>query len=394
MSKAGISIIVPIYNAEKYLEQCLDSIVSQKYSDKEVILIDDGSTDNSLSICYQYAEKYPYINVYHFENAGLVRARKRGVELATKEYIGFVDSDDWIEPDMYTEMMQLLCETNSDVIASGIICEYENGTKEINLGSIEAGIYNKEKIESFLSKMIYDEEIMFPGLSPALWNKIFKRKWLEGIYEEIDDRLTLGEDAIVTYPLICKATQIYIMNKAYYHYRIHMQSMAHTYNINTFEKILRFEKNFKCIMECRNLLEKYNYAIDRYSFIFLRNAIKKVYNIDAEMESIKYAFPFERFEKGCKLVIYGFGKVGKSYWSYLSNSNYIDLIGVADKNYKNYCFYDVNIFSPDKLGEMKCDYILIALENEIIAREVKEMMIDMGVESEKILWFKPKRITN
>lgn len=392
MDQKGLSIVVPIYNSEKYLVQCLDSIVAQSYSDLEVLLIDDGSTDSSSEICDRYAENYPNIQVFHFKNEGLVKARKRGVRLATKEYITFVDSDDWIDPNMYQDMMKLFIQTNSDIVISGIIQEYENGTNTINLGTLRSGIYDEQQIASNLPLMIYDAKAKFPGLCPAVWNKIFKTKCLAELYEIIDDRLTLGEDAIISYPLICKSSQIYIMDKAYYHYRLHEQSMCHKYDVRSFEKIMWLENNMKNVFERMNLLTKYEHIIEQYIFIFLCHAINEVYHINAAVDSVKYVFPYEHFERGCKLVLYGFGSVGRSYYTYLRKSDYLDLVGIVDKNYDKYVGYGTDIYSTEKLCILKFDFVLIALEDEGIASKVKDELIRIGVEPPKIVWFKPIRI--
>lgn len=107
MKKNVISVIVPIFNISKYLDKCIESILNQSYSDLEIILVDDGSSDNSGSICDYYATMDKRIRVIHKENGGLVSARKAGLEIATGEYIAFIDGDDWIDAEMYSEMLEL-----------------------------------------------------------------------------------------------------------------------------------------------------------------------------------------------------------------------------------------------------------------------------------------------
>ena len=126
MSK--ISVIVPIYNAEAYLNRCLDSIINQTYSDLEIILINDGSTDNSLDICLEYASKDKRIVVYNQTNKGISKARNKGIELATGDYIGFVDSDDIISPRMYETLYNLM--TDEKCLIAG--CQYTKFTSSCN----------------------------------------------------------------------------------------------------------------------------------------------------------------------------------------------------------------------------------------------------------------------
>ena len=114
-----ISIIVPIYNVAPYLSQCIESLMEQTYKDIEMILVDDGSTDNSPAICEEYKKKDPRIRVIHQENKGVVSARKEGLRAARGTYIGFVDGDDWIEPDMYACMYQKLIDQKVDIVMCG-----------------------------------------------------------------------------------------------------------------------------------------------------------------------------------------------------------------------------------------------------------------------------------
>ena len=122
-----ISVIVPIYNVEKYLDRCLKSIINQTYKNLEIILIDDGSPDNCGTICDEYAKKDNRIKVVHKDNGGLVKARNTGLDIATGEYISFIDPDDWIELNMYEEMIKIADETNTDIVRCGY---YRDNDKE------------------------------------------------------------------------------------------------------------------------------------------------------------------------------------------------------------------------------------------------------------------------
>ena len=122
-----LSIIVPVYKVEKYLPKCIDSILAQTFRDFELILIDDGSPDNCGAICDDYAARDSRIKVIHQKNAGVSAARNAGLDIATGTYLGFVDSDDWIEPEMYAAMIATMQETQADVVACGIDYRSENG---------------------------------------------------------------------------------------------------------------------------------------------------------------------------------------------------------------------------------------------------------------------------
>lgn len=119
-----LSIIVPIYKIEDYLPQCIESILAQNYSEFELILVDDGSPDDCPAICEDYSKKDSRIKVIHKSNGGLVSARKAGLRIAQGEYIGYVDGDDWIEPDFYERLMRKAEESNADIVASGFIKKF------------------------------------------------------------------------------------------------------------------------------------------------------------------------------------------------------------------------------------------------------------------------------
>ena len=124
------SIIVPVYNVEDYLERCLDSIISQTFSNIEIICVDDGSTDNSGNICEEYADKEQRISVIHKENEGPAAARNDGLENIQGAYVSFVDCDDWLEPEMYTTMLQALNKEQADIIICGYTEDYAEKNEE------------------------------------------------------------------------------------------------------------------------------------------------------------------------------------------------------------------------------------------------------------------------
>ena len=121
-----ISVIVPIYNVEKYLQKCVDSIINQTYKNLEIILVDDGSPDNCPKMCDDYAEKDSRIKVVHKENGGLSDARNVGMEVATGEYVSFIDSDDYISLDFYETLLETIVDNDSDVVECGVVKFYEN----------------------------------------------------------------------------------------------------------------------------------------------------------------------------------------------------------------------------------------------------------------------------
>lgn len=220
-----ISVIVPIYQIEEYLPQCIESIQKQTYSNLEIILVDDGSQDGSARICDQYAAEDSRIKVIHKANGGLVSARIAGIEIATGEYVTYVDGDDWIDEGYYEGLIKKADHYKVDIVMSGF-------TK--NIGNIELPNYNempcgyyaqqnlKEKIYPI---MFYDANAGIPGVFTYVWNKLFRRELIYSHQIAVDKNISIGEDAACVYPALLFAKSIYIDKSTGYHYRQRTGSM-------------------------------------------------------------------------------------------------------------------------------------------------------------------------
>ena len=125
-SNCKLSVIVPVYNVERYLKRCVDSLLAQTEENLEIILVDDGSTDRSGALCDEYAQRESRIRVHHKENGGLTSAWKAGMELAQGNYVGFVDSDDWIDKEMYERMLKMAQREDADMVVCGLVFDFED----------------------------------------------------------------------------------------------------------------------------------------------------------------------------------------------------------------------------------------------------------------------------
>lgn len=223
-----LSVIVPIYNAEQYLEECLDSIMQQTFKDYEVILVNDGATDRSPQICQEYVERYDNVHLVNKENGGLVSARKAGLAKACGKYIGWVDSDDCIVPEMFEKMCQEAKRAKSDIV----ICDMWSwsGEKLIPLEqAIKAGgVYAGEKLEKeFYPYMLYAGKFYSFGILPSQVNKIIRSSIIKTNMEKVDDKISIGEDAACTYFCMLDAESIsYLKGEFLYKYRANYNSMC------------------------------------------------------------------------------------------------------------------------------------------------------------------------
>lgn len=221
-----LSIIVPVYNVEPYLDQCLDSLLAQDISDYEVILVDDGSTDNSGAICDRCAAEHPSFQCIHKPNGGLPSARKAGYQVSRGQYVTFVDSDDWIAPDMYQKMCMIMVDTHADII----ICDHTSVTPGGNIvcrSLFPAGLYEKVRLEQEVyPRMIYSGVFFKYGVSPNMWNKAFRRELLGPHLLQVPNDITNGEDTLASYICMLEAESIYFLDEALYFYRSNADSLS------------------------------------------------------------------------------------------------------------------------------------------------------------------------
>lgn len=202
-----VSIIIPVYNAEKYIEKCLSSVVNQTLKEIEIIVINDGSTDNSQDIINKYKENYPeLIKAKTIENVGVAKARNKGLEMAEGKYVGFVDSDDYIEETMYEKLYNKAQEENADIVVSAY---YKNKKDEI----LE---HKKGNLEQY-NKSIKENPNIFLDTVPYLWNKIFKRELITQNCTSFS-KLDIFEDLVFTYKLYIHANKISKVDEALYYY--------------------------------------------------------------------------------------------------------------------------------------------------------------------------------
>lgn len=245
MQEILISVIVPIYKVAEYLEECIESIVQQTYKNLEIILVDDGSPDESGKICDFYAEIDSRIKVIHKKNGGLVSARKAGCEIATGKYITFVDGDDKIAPNMYEEMLSW-AEEDTDIIICDVFGWKEDETFILSQ-NMNAGTYEGEKLIEKLQRhaLCYGEYFSF-GIFPAVWHKLYRRDLYVPIQMQVSDEICLGEDAACTYPCIMRANKVVYIKKPLYYYRIRENSMTRTWKKGKAKELITLIEWLQC----------------------------------------------------------------------------------------------------------------------------------------------------
>lgn len=240
-----ISVIVPVYKVEKYLRQCLDSLAAQMLEDMEIIIVDDGSPDGCPAICDEYAAKDARMKVVHKENGGLLSARKAGFAASCGDYIGFVDGDDWVEPETFLNMYKAVCEHSPDMVLSDFLCDYGDRA-EPSSQCFEEGFYGRERLEKeIFPRMLFDGRFYSFGVNPNCWSKLVRRELIEKNLLPVDERIRMGEDAAFIYPCLLDSQSISCVKTPTYHYRITGQSMSTAYDEKLKDIILLPYKRLK-----------------------------------------------------------------------------------------------------------------------------------------------------
>lgn len=374
-----LSVIVPIYNVETYLTKCIESIISQTYKNLEIILVDDGSTDKSGLIADEFAEKDKRIKVIHKENGGLVSARKCGVNHATGGYSTYVDSDDWIEPNMYEEMIEYLKDRDIDVITSGVYREYEN-SQVVEYDYFEDGLYDREQIENkIFPKLICTENFFETGINIHVYNKLYKTQLLCKMQQLIDDKIRVGEDAALVYPVIYNSESIYILKKAYYHYVIHSGSCMDVKFADDKERLDLLKEHLNITLKDGSKNNNFEKQIEK---LYLYSLLMKQCDNLVRVENDGAIYPFGNLYRGEKIVLYGSGRVGKSV--YYNIKNLVDVVLWCDKSP---CEGAESINKLKLLEENDYDKILIAVANYNTRMDIVNELNNLGIDSKKIVNF-------
>lgn len=287
MNKPKVSVIITVYNIEKYLAECIQSVIDQTFKDIQIIIVDDGSTDGSKTICEEFAKKDARIDLIRQENGGNTAARLKGASMVRGEYLLYVDGDDFIAPDMVQKLYEKAESEGAEVVITACYRYFEDGSKEF-FGSKLKPTYTQEEIKSELLPDIV------PGsanekFSPNLWTKLIKTDiYNENLAKYVDKKLTMGEDVIMCLPPIIKASKIAYIDEGLYFYRQTQTQMSAKYRESFFDSEFLVRECMKKIGD--DIGYDFTSQLDRryvnYSFWQLKFATKEM----TDKEKLKKAF--------------------------------------------------------------------------------------------------------
>lgn len=274
-----ISVIVTVYNGAAYLPDCIDSVLAQTFAGAELVLVDDGSTDESPAICDRYAAVHPQILVVHQKNQGLIMARASGARASHGRYLMFLDSDDTIDSVMLEQMQRALAEDGSkEIICCNYVIDREwNGTHEEKKSGAAPGIYTGERLETQIRQRLLGEENRTVILSMCM--KLFSRALILDNLQYADPAIRMGEDVCRTVPAILDCSRLVILQDAYYyHYRFVKSSMVHGYDAGLRDNMQRVVRVVERALHDRHR-EDLEQGLEReevyFYFLILKNEIRR-----------------------------------------------------------------------------------------------------------------------
>lgn len=385
-----VSVIVPIYRVEKYLDQCIQSIQNQTYTNLEIILVDDGSDDQCPQICDCYAQFDKRIKVIHKENGGQDSARKAGMLASNGKYIGYVDGDDWIEPDMYERLLTYMQKYDVEVVESGIIDTWEN-EEVYRVLYLEEGCYKgKDFTEKVEPKLLYAGVFFEYGISPYIWSKLYlkekivKYQMMEGLTNRIFD------DVMIALPCIAESKKVYVSHDCYYHYRVRRDSSKRRNRADAVTSLAKcypeFYKRFKGTKVCA----ENGRQIKCFSMYWLLNMAPYAFD---DLCTGNILIPYGGFNKRDKIVLYGAGAVGIHLKDYVNSIEGSKMVCWVDRNYKD-LQQTLDVQDPRNIIDYEYDYVVISILREKNVQKVRRDIIDLGVPEEKIRWIEQRYIEN
>jgi len=377
-----VSIIVPVFNVESYIAECIESIQRQTYRNIQVILVDDGSTDKSGAVCDNYASGDSRIEVVHCQNGGPVRARKCGLKRARGQYIGFVDGDDYIDPGMYQTLAEAIELEKADFVHSGY---WENNTKKIVSARkvIVLPSDKSELLEGFLS----GED---SGITPSLWSKLYQADFIKKCFDRLPEDCGLGEDVLALCICVLESEKIVLTDKAEYHYRTRENSLSHKYEINDLKKIMNLHEDLCRILRDYHLDQKMHTITDEFLWNHLSEYMGRI--AEQDFQIAKYYFCSDDELEGKKIILYGAGAVGRDYYAQISRYSDCQIAAWVDAHPERYRYPHIRLYGLEVLRSVEFDLLLIGVWDEKTANEIRSQLTAYGVDKSKIFWSKPGKL--
>lgn len=384
-----VSVIVPVYNTQELLPRCLDSILRQTYSNMELILINDGSTDESLSVCEKFDSGNARIQIINQPNQGIIAAKKAGIKVCKGDYVMFVDSDDWIEPELAEKMVHAMQEYDCSLVCTNVYTDFTDCIVE-RRNAILPGIYETDKIAKDL---FYYKDTDCYGVLPYSVAKLYPRGMLKEVLVNIDDGIRYAEDKAIVFGFVFRNIKVCFADVMQYHYCVRNGSVCQSENPNYLVEVTAFYQYAKNLFEKHKEREYLFRQLGKYLLQEARLAVNKRLGLTT-IEKPIYKPPYELdpsvfLTSKKKVILYGAGKVGADYQKKLEGCANIELCGWVDKNYDKYQDKSFAVKPVKYIQETKYDYILVAVLKRTVFNNIKNELTSIGIDKGTIIWGRP-----
>ena len=387
-----VSVIVPIYNLATYLFQCVYSISKQSFQNLEIILVDDGSSDNAIEICEFFRKTDPRIRLIRKENGGLVSARKAGINAASGDYVFYVDGDDWLDPDCIRSYVDDAESTGAEIVIGDYKREFL-GKFEVVRNAIEPGFYDREEIGSVVApRMIFSGEFFSHGLRTYSWGKLFKRNLVQQIQNAIPDEVSFGEDAALIYPAIWRANSIVLTNYTHCNYRQRPNSILKSTNFGNQElnRIALVFDFLRINLSGSRVCSNFQIQLQAYLSATL---IMKQGAFLADMSSYHKFSLFGDIENGASVSVYNSGSFGQHVYKRILENPDLNLVSWLDEDYYECGLLGMPVSDPYGGFAGKPDLILVPSFDANVLAKARRLAFSMGLPAHSMrgIDFRPDR---
>ncbi len=378
-----ISVIVPIYNLDAYLYQCINSIIHQTYDRLEIVLVDDGSTDNALEICESFRKSDPRIKVIAKPNGGLVSARKAGLNASTGDYVFYLDGDDWIDKDCLYQYYQYAKNYNVDIVLGDYKREFLGNFVRIN-NSVKPGFYDRSRItREILPIMIYAEEFFHHGIKTYSWGKLYKRGVVEELQNQVPNEIMIGEDAALVYPAIFISNSIYITDIAECNYRQRPNSILKSTNFDKNE-LNRIALAFNYLSNVLVTNDPgYNFLHQLQAYFAAISIIRTGAFLGDNKQYNKFRL-FGEIQRGARLSLYNSGSFGQHVFKHIKENKHFQYVAWFDKDFRENNILKMDVSDPDEIMNYDFDYLLAPSFDPQIKHEILTLFEKMNLPKSKI----------
>lgn len=378
MIQIKISIIMPFRNAGQYIEKCISSILDQKFTNFELIVVNDNSQDDSEKVCNSFCNVDNRIVLLNNQGYGVVEARNTAIRNARGEYVCFCDADDYVDNEFVGSFVDIINCESPDMIAMGIIKDVKDD-RIYEHNHIHCGVYEKVELINMFSKMLHWSGLFEFGINPYLVSKCIRTELARDIMEQTNHHIKEGEDAAIVFPCMLKSKKIVVSDECHYHYISRDDSVTHTRSFDYFENCAILYQDIKKKFENTDYYDIMRPQLDWYirMLIYIENP--------NAFEMRTHIFPFGKIEKGSRIVLYGAGNVGNLYEYQVKSQEYARVVLWVDGSWERYSGDGRHIKSPECINNTEFDYVVIAIDNVEIAKHIRTYLLGLGVADTKIV---------